>query len=369
MLPWLNLNRAILKRQVSRKADEDVIEVGRARLIQDISQLRTRQVQRVPELERLLPDINVENPEKEKLFLPSDFSTSARAQFKLDALATVEYSLREGRAYESLGRVRHAIQTLNANITAKGAAIHGTGRNTKAQNFLKTLDNDIKIARSAYQLDRDALLKLGLPPEDQALQPLLKEHLRGKDGKAQAAGQAKESDPWFWRVGRPSNLSEEDEKKWNVESECLGYRNSSPLIFGPVDRVRWFRLRALRDRAREERETLEEEFSRTCLSFHALSSRWKSLAEDTDPEKPGRRAYAEKQSTMYSELAERCFVARGTLGELLKQDLKKQEAKEAKEAARAQKIAASKEEQTEDLWETLGKQLFPTLKRLADNQV
>ncbi|KAJ7718498.1 hypothetical protein B0H14DRAFT_2412472 [Mycena olivaceomarginata] len=142
------------------------------------------------------------------------FLSKPAYRLEMDALATAEYELRRGRAYENLGRVRHVIQTVNANVRAKGAAIHGTVRNTKAQNFLKTLDNEVKIARSTYHLERDALLKLGLLLDDQSLKPLLKEQLRGKSGKAQAAGQAKESDPWFWNVGRLSGLSEEDENQW-----------------------------------------------------------------------------------------------------------------------------------------------------------
>ncbi|KAJ7026207.1 hypothetical protein C8F04DRAFT_896642, partial [Mycena alexandri] len=196
----------------------------------------------------------------------------------LAALALVEYQLREAHAYENLDRLRHAIRTLNVNLEAKRAALHGTGANTRGQNYLKTLANDVKIAGSSYRTDREALLKLGLPEDDEALQPLLKEHLKGKDGKAQAAGQVKESDPWFWSVGRPSNMSEEDQADWSIE----------------LDRVKWFRYRALLERAKEEKETLEEEFSRAVLSFHKSAEIWRALA--TSAGGGGKRAYAEKQA-------------------------------------------------------------------------
>ncbi|KAJ7652179.1 hypothetical protein DFH06DRAFT_995441 [Mycena polygramma] len=167
-----------------------------------------------------MKDIEVESPEKEALFLPSQFSTSERDELRLTVLANVEYTLRKGKAYNALETIRTAIQTLNHNLTVKKAAVHGTGANTRGQNFLKTLMNDIQIAGTPYRYTQAALVKLGLPDDDPVLQPLLREHLRGKDGKAQVAGQSKESDPWIWRAARPSHLSAEQEKEWNTESKC-----------------------------------------------------------------------------------------------------------------------------------------------------
>lgn len=120
-----------------------------------------------------------------------------------------------------------------------------------------------------------------------------------------------------------------------------------------MDRVKWFRLRALLERSKEEQETLEEEFTRTAASFHKSAEIWGCLAAES--EAPGRKAYAEKQVDMYTALSNRCAMARETLPELLQKDLVKQEAKEAKEAERAKKLSASAEENAEDLWETLGK--------------
>ncbi|KAJ7842511.1 hypothetical protein B0H13DRAFT_1909780 [Mycena leptocephala] len=189
------------------EADDEVVQMARGRLMQDLSELRTQQGQHVPELAWLMKDINVEQPEKEALFLPSDYSATA-------------------------------------------------------------------------------------------LQPLLREHIWGKlkDGKVQVAGQVKESNSWFWRVGRPSTLSQADEKNWNRE----------------LDRVKWFRLRALLERAKKEHDILDEEFDSAWQSFHRSAAAWKSMAAETETERPGRKAYGEKQYTMYHELVERCFIARGT---------------------------------------------------------
>jgi hypothetical protein len=168
-----------------------------------------------------MQDIDVEKPEQEGLFPPSQFQSTARAELNLNALANIEYQLREARAYQSLDQLRNAIRVFNSNVAFKKTDIDGTGANTKAQNYLKTLANDIQIAGTAYRWDRECLLLLGLPEDNEALRPLLRHELRGKAGTELAAGQTKESDPWFWRVGRPSNLTEREEREWNVESELL----------------------------------------------------------------------------------------------------------------------------------------------------
>lgn len=201
------------------KTGEDLVRVERARLVQDLTELRTRQVQRVPGLLRLMQDVDVEHSEKEALFLPSEYSPNIRVELKLEALAQVEFTLREVDAHNALQELRSAIRTLNVNYAVKKDAIHGTGANTRAQNFLKTLANDVKIAGSSYRIGRAAMVKLGLSEDDPVLRPLLKADMRGKDGKAQAAGQAKESDSWIWRAGRPANLSPVEEAEWNTERE------------------------------------------------------------------------------------------------------------------------------------------------------
>ncbi|KAJ7777667.1 hypothetical protein DFH07DRAFT_766411 [Mycena maculata] len=326
-----------LGRKIAQKADADVVHIDRRRLTQDLTDLRRRQVQRAPQLAELMKDIDLEKPEKEALFLPSEYSESMRNDLKLGALAQVEYTLREGHAFEALRDVKLAIRTLNLNFAWKRSNIHGTGANTRTQNYLKTLENDVQIAATTYRRMHQALVRLGLPDNDPVLKPLLPEHLRGKDGLAQAAGQVKQSDPWFWRTGRPRGLTDEEEAEWNTE----------------MDRVKWFRVRALLQRSQEERETLEEEFGRAVESFHKSANIWSALAEG-QKEKAGAQAYAEKQADMYRELASRCFIARGTLAQKVAEDLKKQQAKEAREAQRAQKTSTSREEE-EELWDTLSK--------------
>jgi hypothetical protein len=72
-----------------------------------------------------------------------------------------------------------------------------------------------------------------------------------------------------------------------------------------VDRVKWFRDRAARDRAREELEILKAEFERTKLSFTKMSDVWTTLAAK-DATCRSSAAYAHKQASLYDALAEDC---------------------------------------------------------------
>ena len=80
---------------------------------------------------------------------------------------------------------------------------------------------------------------------------------------------------------------------------------SSQII---VSRVKWFRERAARDHAQEEKEILEEEFRRTQVSFERMSEVWKDLATRAAND-VGAAAYASKQASMYCELARDCSGA------------------------------------------------------------
>lgn len=53
-----------------------------------------------------------------------------------------------------------------------------------------------------------------------------------------------------------------------------------------MDRVKYFRDRAARDRAKEEKELLEVEMDRVVLSFSHMKTTWRIMAEKVH-EKPG----------------------------------------------------------------------------------
>jgi hypothetical protein len=72
-----------------------------------------------------------------------------------------------------------------------------------------------------------------------------------------------------------------------------------------VDRVKWFRERANRDRWREETEILEAEFERTFMSHSRMSAVWHELATRC-ADQHGAVAYAIRKAHMYESLAAEC---------------------------------------------------------------
>jgi hypothetical protein len=69
-----------------------------------------------------------------------------------------------------------------------------------------------------------------------------------------------------------------------------------------VNRAKWFRDRASRDRAREEKEILEEEIRRQIKTFSTYASIWTRLADATLSDSTAKASYAFKQAAMYSRL-------------------------------------------------------------------
>ncbi|KAJ6543417.1 hypothetical protein DFH09DRAFT_1367992 [Mycena vulgaris] len=218
-------------------------------------------------------------------------SDHMRRSLGMSELAAAEYELREGQAYDALADVRIAIKTFNFNVAFKIAQIQGQSSNTRAQNFLRTLANDRIVAADDYRRARAAMLRLGLSPTDKNLAHLVNDELYAKNTRdSPKMGESGDVDPWFWTVGRPANMTPREEKDWSVE----------------LDRVKWFRDRANRDRAVEQKELVEVEFGRTVASFKKSAEAWKTLEVGSVP-RSGRAAYAHLKDVMYTKLAETCM--------------------------------------------------------------
>lgn len=228
-----------------------------------------------------------------------------RAALGLNSLATIEFMLWEGQAHDALESLRIAIKTFNYNFQFKTDHVFGQGPNTRAQAFLQELSAGKVSAADKYRTARAALIALGLPQDDPTLQPLSNDQLWAKDSsKPSRLGDTKKEDPWFWTVGRPAGLSPKEEQEWSLESMLIFKLPSYLTKFIVVDRVKWFRDRAARDRSQEEKEILEEEFARSERSFQRMQEVWTILAEGQSHQ--GYKCYAYKQATMYERLLTDC---------------------------------------------------------------
>ncbi|GLB34092.1 hypothetical protein LshimejAT787_0109760 [Lyophyllum shimeji] len=275
----------------AKSAQPGILSNSRAKLNQEITNWRQEQLSRFPSLHSEQKSADGSHAEELPLLLPSSFSTDRRSILGLNRLAQIEYQLREGQAHDALAEVRLAIKTCNANLQFKRNQVHGQRPNTRAQQYLRTLEAEKLAALEKYQRAYRALLALGLSPEDQSLRPLDKTQLWMKNvTERHQMGHSKTQDPWFWHAGRPSGLSPEEEDAWSLE----------------MDRVKWFRDRAARDRSREEKEILEEEFRRSVTSFQRMSQVWTELAKDAKESRVGYGAYGYRQAAMYGKLADDC---------------------------------------------------------------
>jgi hypothetical protein len=169
--------------------------------------------------------VSTTSPELENLFLPSSFELSDHHQLGLNELGKIEYQLRLGQAHDALQEVRTSIKIFNSNWDFKKRSIFGQGPNTRALRYLQTLSEDKVRAADKYRRAQGALLKLGLPKNDQ-LRPLHDNDLWGKDTSRPARlGDTKLEEPWFWSVGIPGGLSETERTEWNVECKLADWQS------------------------------------------------------------------------------------------------------------------------------------------------
>lgn len=71
-----------------------------------------------------------------------------------------------------------------------------------------------------------------------------------------------------------------------------------------MDRVKYFRDRSARNRAREEKEILESEMARTTRSFVVMEKAWNEIGtRERENHAFARSAYAYKQAELYAHLA------------------------------------------------------------------
>jgi hypothetical protein len=198
----------------------EVILRARKKLQQELITWRQTQFVVSPLLKPYIGAVDPTLPEMEELMLPSYFDQHMRKHLGLTSLATIEYQLREGQAYDALEDVREKIKIFNANLDFKKANVFGQRANTRAQAFLSQLAADKVNGAEEYRVARRALIRLGFSESDMSLQELHDDQLYGKDASRPARlGDSKKEDPWFWTVGRPSGLAPKEQTDWSLECE------------------------------------------------------------------------------------------------------------------------------------------------------
>lgn len=298
--------------QPKNDGPSDVVSISRtrAKFSRDLNDWRKIQLQQYPKLRDHIQLVDSATPEEAQLLLPSAFTAELRHSLGLTELAAIEYELREGQAHDALQALRQVIQEFNYNLLDKKNNVHGIAATLRSESFLRVFTSDKKIAAETYRRSRKAMLSLGLSETDSHWRELRDDELWGKNvSTVRSMGDSKRRDPWFWQVVAPRGLSQEKEKEWSLDSTWF-----FPFVLTvwiiccfAVDRVKWFRDRADRDRFREEVQILEAEFERTIVSHARMADVWAQLAGTASG--PGATAYAHKKAYMYRCLSTECSEA------------------------------------------------------------
>ncbi|KAJ7051625.1 hypothetical protein C8F01DRAFT_1066754 [Mycena amicta] len=309
---------------------------------------------------------------EEKLFLPSDFVTSAeRLELGLDDLAAEEARWREGQVFDTLRALQNNVKATTALRNDKAKNDRHQKQNSRSGAQIREAERRRELLKTSYNVARSAISVLHgsmsfpvLEDTDLYMKPVMDKR---------RVGDSKLSDGALWTALMPQ-IEEDDamdvELPDAVESPTPAASTSTTSTSGtrmdrrrtaprrpqvgtqsadsaPLqdarpsgwiwqlgkltkmsdeemdawsregDRVQWFRAEAEMMRWREQKEQKLAELLRTRRSFVRMESTWTELAgHETSP---GRQAYARQKAAMYGRMSQEtvdCILAAGH-GDLL----------------------------------------------------
>ena len=143
--------------------------------------------------------------EKVRLWLPSSFAASERAQMGLEKVAGVEAELREGQANDALEALRAGLAEKSLRFRTEVKPAKSQRATTRAWDSIHRADKEIRQAVQCYQLARSALGNLGASKELLGrYQEIQKKDLKMSRDivEENRVGQRSSELPWFWRLDR-----------------------------------------------------------------------------------------------------------------------------------------------------------------------
>ncbi|KAF8810573.1 hypothetical protein BYT27DRAFT_7091579, partial [Phlegmacium glaucopus] len=356
------LNEAILIAEEQRKVQEKVhafkkessdcsksasqalsveIEKRRDRLWKRIDTWRGIQKTIVPQIGDLVAQQAISGkaascPEKEVLYVPSDFCERDRIKYGLVALGENQRRLLQGTACDYVSKIKTVSKTIDSGKAAKKLQEFGQRGHTRAGDEIHNIEKLRQRCIDDYSATRNSMINLGMSPDDASYPPLtLKDTFRKATHSKRAVGDSRcfdglawthtgvtggsyqipststtTSSPsrwpnpgvgtqavkakhgWIWSFRPRSGMSDKEVENWMAEG----------------DRVQWFRAEAEMERWREEWEAKQADFLRCIRSFGKMADVWQTLST-REPEncskacERGRIAYAKQKSAMFQEMA------------------------------------------------------------------
>ncbi|KAI0038809.1 hypothetical protein FA95DRAFT_1505012 [Auriscalpium vulgare] len=327
LLQGLRIESMQLKLRLDRQSDTTanqatLLQDARTSILRQIRRFRADQELHMPFVAPLIDaaesasSLSTEQPERIKLYLPSDFTAAQREELCLPALIATEAKLRHAGMSDALEDVRHQLRFRTYVNTWKVKNVRGQRPNTRARDMQARIEDSVKRAaetyrrhRAAYQglsgngawqtrfqeLKDEHLVGLGermINAIDLADEQRVREYVRGRHPGGAASGESSHTVPWLWYAHGQGEGGE-------MEIDL---------------KIEWFKARARSRRWIEEVLLLYEEMRRVVVTCTWRSEQWTSrgasgLRGDVSPHlHEGLMAYSCKQATMFRAFSEQ-FVS------------------------------------------------------------
>ncbi|TEB31109.1 hypothetical protein FA13DRAFT_1754893 [Coprinellus micaceus] len=339
-----------LERKIQQHQDhstvvaEGEIPGNTRRLRKRIEDWRTQQHIFMPQVSANVLHQNADSlsAEKERLFLPSDYTKKQRGELELAHPTDIESQLQEGLAFDAIKSVQQYVKCLdelkfdkrlNAHYNANRLSLIALNSSSTARSFpMLTLEDTQRCSASAkralgdsqrfdgtiwglgFKLPRPATVAgvgasayvpvpLAYDVSTQGAHKILKRKALAKpeDDSGSDPKRAKKpgtmgpaandtakvinmEDGWIWRLGGVGNLTPQQVKEWEEEG----------------DWVHWFCTKAEMERWCEQWEIKLVEFVRCIKSFSTTANTWTELASEHPS--PSYAIYARKKSAVYRQM-------------------------------------------------------------------
>ncbi|KAJ6514372.1 hypothetical protein C8R47DRAFT_1206735 [Mycena vitilis] len=320
----------------SSKQSANVVE-KRTKLSRYIARFRKLQAVYMPGALQALADRPAPVGEKEEaaaalmenvpLFLPSALSGELRASGCNKGVDEIELRLRDAQCRSALDQIRSSLHVKSRFRTYKGAQVRHQGATTRARNLMNRNDEKIRMHAEKYvaaweakralvgeanvgwhRLNPKKDLRCMDSEEDRAVGSLRKK--RGKGKKRGVGEQATEEDTVEGVAEGRRRRDPTGEGSRTISWIWLGADASSAATTEAMLtglRVEWCKAWARTRRWTEEVCLLREEMRRVPISLRCKAEWWMAQRSPTgfeDAQLEGAAAYATKQATLYTDLAD-----------------------------------------------------------------
>jgi hypothetical protein len=144
----------------------------------------------------------VDSPEKEVLYITSDFSESQCIKLDLVDLGKQEWQLHEGAACDAIQTVRTITKTISSMRANKKVQDYGQQMHTRSIVQILDIEHCQTIAMNDYSASRNAMLKLRLSKDDPRFPPLnINDVYRKPTNIKRAVGDSRHPDGKLWAQG------------------------------------------------------------------------------------------------------------------------------------------------------------------------